>query len=88
MAITFSNNTFTIDSAETIDTVWASALDLLPDAASAAGQAARIGMADEQITPTHYRKRDKDTGEIILEKQVTDDGSGNITLDDSGAYEP
>ncbi|MEM6836269.1 MAG: hypothetical protein AAF609_05390 [Cyanobacteria bacterium P01_C01_bin.120] len=39
--------------------------------------------ADEEITPTLYRKRNKDTNAVIREKNVTNDGSGNITLTES-----
>lgn len=46
-------------------------------------QLQRLATADEQIRPTRYKKLDPDTGEVLLDKIVADDGSGTIDVEDA-----
>ena len=67
----------------------ATALDSIAAILAKTTSALRLMVADEAITPTRYRKIDRDNGTaIILEKTVTNDGDGSITLTDEGDYQP
>lgn len=46
-------------------------------------QLQRLATADEQIRPTRYKKLDPDTGEVLLDKIVADDGNGTIDVEDA-----